>query len=426
VVVPSLRAIAFMALAIALSAPSCRRSGIEGPRVSVVFKHGKVPGGPGLLRELLDRFETESGIEVVDETLPASTDIQHQYFITTLEGGRSDLDVISMDVIWVAEFGRAGWLRPLSERVPPSVRSQFFRAPIDACTFAGNLYGVPWYVDAGVLYYRKDILDARGMRVPRSYPELAECARRILVREPDLYGFLWQGKQYEGLVCTALEVLSSFGGAVIRDGKVTIASPESRAAFQFMREMVTSGVSPSLVTTADEEATRLLFGSGRALFLRNWIYAWNLFEREGSPVRGKVGVAPIPPGPSGLGGSTLGGWQLGIARQSRHPREAWALIEFLTRTDSQAQLARTVGYRPSRRALYQDPSLIHDMPILPHLVPVIEQALPRPVTPLYPVLSQILQPEISAIITGVKGADEALEDARREMQIALDEMRGIT
>ncbi|MEW6365075.1 MAG: ABC transporter substrate-binding protein [Acidobacteriota bacterium] len=399
----------------------------DGPQtrptqVTIVFRHGKVPGGPNLLRELLDRFENESGIRVVDETLPASTDIQHQYFITTLEGGRSDLDVVSMDVIWVPEFSRAGWLLPLSERVPGAARTLFFRAPIDACTFAGDLYGVPWYVDAGVLYYRKDILEAYGMGIPESYPELAGQVRRVLAREPTLYGFLWQGKQYEGLVCCALEVLASFGGSVVSKGRVTIASPEAREAFRFMREMVASGMSPPLVTTADEEATRLVFGSGRAVFLRNWLYAWSLFEREGSPVRGKVGVAPIPPGPSGTGGSTLGGWQLGIARQSSHPDQAWALIEFLTRPDSQARLARTVGYRPSRRSLYDDAALIRDIPVLPQLVGSIDRAHPRPVTALYPALSQILQPEISAIITGVKGVDEALEDARRELQLVLDEM----
>ena len=391
---------------------------------AIVFKHGKTPGDHHLLLDLLDRFEAESGIRVVDEILPASSDVQHQYYITTLEGGGSDLDVISMDVIWVPEFSRAGWLLDLSDRLSPSERGDFFPAPIDACTYRGRLFGVPWYIDAGVLYYRSDLLEKYGLRVPQTYPELADAAEVVLAGEgdPELYGFLWQGKQYEGLVCATLEVLSSFGGNVIEDGEVRIASPESKAAFRFVQELLASGVSPRLVATADEESTRTLFGAGRAVFLRNWIYAWNLFEAPGSPVQGNVGLAPVPPGALGTGGSTLGGWQLGISRQSRNPEQAWALIEFLTRPESQAYMSRTVGYRPSRRSLYLDPERVAENPLLPRLLPVVERARPRPVTPLYLALSQVLQSEISAIVAGIKDVDEALEDAQREIEFLLEEM----
>lgn len=415
------------ALLLALLAAAC--GGVsESAQPTIVFKHGKVPGEHRLLRDLLDRFEQESGIRVVDETLPSSSDVQHQYFITTLEGGASALDVLAMDVVWVPEFSRAGWLLDLSARVDAELRADLFPAPLEACTHRGRLYGVPWYIDAGVLYYRKDLLARHGRAVPRTYPELAETARAVVAAEarPDLYGFLWQGKQYEGLVCVSLEILSSFGGEVLRDGEVRIDSPEARAAFRFERSLLTSGASPSLVTTADEEATRQIFGAGRAVFLRNWVYVWNLFEREGSPVKGKVGVMPIPPGEGGTGGSTLGGWQLGVYRHSRHTEEAWRLIEFLVRPVNQAYLARTVGYRPSRRSLYSDAALVRAIPSLPALLPILERARPRPVTPLYLSLSQILQSELSAVVAGVKEAEPALSDAQREMVFVLRELGGET
>lgn len=410
-----------LALLAALPLAGCAVAPAAASR-SIVFKHGKVPGHDRLLGELLDRFTAETGIRVVDETLPASSDVQHQYFITTLEGGSRDLDVLSMDVVWVPEFSRAGWLLDLTDRVGPELRADLFPAPLEACSLKGRLYGLPWYVDAGVLYYRKDLLAEVGRGAPRSYPELAETTRLVLAGRPGLYGFLWQGKQYEGLVCVSLELLSSFGGAVMRDGQVTIDSPEARQAFRFERSLLATGVSPPLVTTADEEATRQIFGAGKAVFLRNWVYAWNLFEREGSPVKGKVGVAPIPPGPRGTGGSTLGGWQLGVYRGSRHPDQAWALVEFLTRPESQASLTRSVGYRPSRRSLYSDPALTREIPILPLLLPILERARPRPVTPLYLSVSQTLQAELSAIVTGVKPVEPALRDARREIEFVLGEL----
>lgn len=414
------------ALLLALLAAGCGGVSESAQTTTIVFKHGKVPGEHRLLRELLDRFEDESGIRVVDETLPSSSDVQHQYFITTLEGGASALDVLAMDVAWVPEFSRAGWLLDLTDRVDAALRADIFPAPLRACTHRGRLYGVPWYIDAGVLYYRKDLLARHQREVPRTYPELAETARAVVAAEgrPGLHGFLWQGKQYEGLVCASLEILSSFGGEVLRDGVVRIDSPESRAALRFERSLLTSGASPSLVTTADEEATRQIFGAGRAVFLRNWVYVWNLFEREGSPVKGKVGVMAIPPGEAGTGGSTLGGWQLGVYRHSGHAEEAWRLVEFLVRPENQARLARTVGYRPSRRSLYADAALIRDIPTLPALLPILERARPRPVTPLYLSLSQILQSELSAVVAGVKDVEPALQDAQREMEFVLRELGG--
>lgn len=376
-----------------------------------------------MLRDLLDRFEAESGIRVVEETLPSSTDLQHQYFITTLEGGSADIDVLSMDVIWVPEFSRAGWLLDLSERLPPDELGDFFRGPLEACQYDGRLFGVPWYVDGGVLYYRRDLLEAHDLEVPRTFPDLARATEQVLEAEnrEDLEGFVWQGKQYEGLVCVGLEVLSSFGGEVLSPaGDVRIGSPEARKAFHFLRDLLDRRLSPELVATADEETTRRIFNDGRAIFLRNWFYAWNLLEEEGSPVRGKTGLAPIPPGDSGKGGATLGGWQLGITRSSPHPDEAWALVEFLTRSDSQAYLTRRVGYRPSRPSLYRDPELVKTNPILPRLLPILEAAHPRPVTPLYQAVSQTLQAKFSAIVAGIEGVDEALSQAQSELEFILN------
>lgn len=412
-------------LVLALASSSCA-SGSGPPGRTILFKHGKIPGEHRMLRELLDRFEAESGLQVVDETLPSSSDVQHQYYITTLEGGAADLDVIAMDVVWVPEFSRAGRLLDLTQRAPPSLLADLFPAPLEACTRGGRLFGLPWFIDAGVVYYRKDLLEKHGHKPPDTYPELAETARAILRAEgrPDLHGFLWQGKQYEGLVCVSLEILSSFGAEVFRDGRLRIDSLEARAALRFERDLVTSGASPPLVTTADEEATRQLFAAGRAVFLRNWLYAWNIFEREGSPVKGKVGLLPIPPGERGLGGSTLGGWQLGVYRHSRHPEGAWALVEFLLRPESQAHMARTVGYRPARRSLYRDPRVLRDIPILALLPPILESARPRPVTPLYLAFSQTLQSELSAVVAGVKDVEPAVAGAQRELEFVLGELGG--
>lgn len=397
----------------------CAKGGKQnGEKVTLVFKHGKIAGDPEAFTRVLERFEKlNPDIRIKDETLPATTDQQHQFYVINLEGKSSDFDVFSMDVIWVPELARAGWLKDLSHMLPPESRDEFFAGPMDAVTYNGRVYALPWYIDAGILYYRKDLLEKYGFSPPETWEELVRQASVIIEAEPDMYGFIWQGKQYEGLICNALEYMWSNGGEVVRGGRVLIDSPQNRRALGFMRELIYEyRVTPDFVTTAIEETTRHIFGNGKAVFMRNWPYAWNIFERTGSPVKGKVGVAILPSFPGHEPASTLGGWQLGINKYSDHPEEAARFIEFLTSHETQKTIALTIGYKPTRRSLYKDQELMAAQPFIVSLYDVLEHAKPRPVTPFYMMISQILQPEFSAILSGMKEPEDALRSAKGQIE----------
>lgn len=386
--------------------------------VTIIFKHGKIAGDPDPFNRLIKRFEQDNpGIKVKDETLPATTDEQHQFYVINLEGRSSDFDVLSMDVIWVPEFARAGWLRDLSHMLSEKDKDDFFPGPMQAVTYKDRVYAIPWYIDAGVLYYRKDLLEKYGFSPPQTWQELVRIAQFIISREDGLYGFIWQGKQYEGLVCNALEYLWSNEGDVLKDGKAVIDSPENIYALSFMRDLIAKyKITPPLVTTAIEEPTRHIFGSGKAVFMRNWPYAWNIFEKEGSPVRGKVGVAPLPSFRKGISASTLGGWQLGINRYSKHPDAAERFVKFLSSEEAQKTLSITIGYKPSRKSLYKDRDLIKEQPFIAGLYEIFLNARPRPVSPYYMMMSQVLQPEFSAAISGIKTPEESLKSAQRQIE----------
>lgn len=389
--------------------------------VHLVFKHGKIAGDPAIFRDLLNRFEKlHPGIKVKDETLPASTDEQHQFYVINLEGGSSDFDVLSLDVIWVPEFARAGWLRDLSRLFSEGQRKDFFSGPMEAVTFNGSAYACPWYIDAGVLYYRKDLLQKYGFSPPVTWSELVSTARTITAREKDLVGYVWQGKQYEGLVCNVLEYIWSNGGEILKKDQVCLLSPENIQALRFMKDLIhTYKITPPLVTTATEESTRHIFGNGRALFMRNWPYAWNLFERPGSAVKGRVGISSLPSFPPHQSASTLGGWQLGINAFSKYPLAAEKLVLFLTGLEAQKKLALTIGYKPSRRSLYRDQELIQEQPFITGLEDVLRKARPRPVSPYYMMISQIIQPEFSAVLAEIKTAEEALRSAQQQIEFML-------
>ncbi len=386
--------------------------------IVLVFKHGKIAGDPKPFRDLLDRFEREHpGITVKDETLPSSSDEQHQFYTINLDSRSADFDVLSVDVIWVPEFARAGWLRAVTGVLAEGEQSAFFPAPIKAATYEGRLFAVPWYIDAGLLYYRKDLLKQYNRTVPKTWQDLVQTAQTVMAKQKDVYGFIWQGKQYEGLICNVLEFLWGNGGALIEQGRPVIDSPQNVLALAFMRDLIDKyGVSPPLVFTAVEEPTRNIFGSGRALFMRNWPYAWSIFEREGSAVKGKVGVAALPSFPGHESASTLGGWQLGVNRYSRHPEAAEKLVWFLTSPMAQKILALTIGYKPTRKALYKAPDILREQPFVASLYGIFMAARPRPVTPFYPMITQVLQPEFSAAITGIKTPEEALASAEKQVE----------
>ncbi|QKT02842.1 ABC transporter substrate-binding protein [Ectothiorhodospiraceae bacterium 2226] len=386
---------------------------------TLVFKHAKLFGDPRALRALLDDFEARTGLTVRQELLPSGSDEQRQSYVIDLRGRAASFDVFAVDVIWVPEFAAAGWLRDLTDALHPDTRAALFDGPREAVTYRGRLYAAPWFIDAGLLYYRKDVLARHDTAPPESWAELRAAAQRIAPQE-GMYGFVWQGRQYEGLVTNVLEYLWSNGGEVWRDGAPVIDSPANREALSFLVALVQrDGVTPRFVTTLTEEPARRIFGDGNALFLRNWPYAWALFERPESAVRGRVGVSALPRFAGGEAAATLGGWQLAVNPHSRRPQQAEALVAYLTSREAQKALALAYGFQPARRDLYDDPELRAAQPQLALFYPIFEQARPRPVSAHYARLSQILQAEFSAAVAGVKSPEAALRDAQRQAEAAL-------
>lgn len=425
-----MRVIVLAVVAIVLFGGCGERVGSDQP-VTLVFKHARMFGDDPVPR-LVAAFEARHpGMRVKTEALGSSSDEQHQFFVINLEGslGRGHgpgFDVMMLDVIWVPEFARAGWLLDLTPSLAPDELSAHFPAAAEAARWNGRVWALPWNFNVGLLYYRKDLLARHGLAPPSSDAELARAIRLIQAaeRDPGLDGYVWQGKQYEGLVCNALEALWASGTALLGPGgEVLPDTGRAEAALGRLRGWIDARLSPAWVSAAEEELTRRAFGDGRAIFLRNWFYAMDLFEDAGSPVRGKVGVAPLPqfvegvPAPGATGGSLLG-----ISRASRHPEAAVALARFLAGEDAQRVLAGG-SVLPTRMALYSDPALVAKRPHMPAFRDLARAARPRPVTPAYLMLSTSLQPELSAAVVGVKSPARAVADARHQLEHALSGLR---
>jgi multiple sugar transport system substrate-binding protein len=399
-----------------LLAASCSRSARESPpagAVPLVLKHQPLWGDPAPFHAFLDRFRRENpDVLLRTETLPNTSDVAREMFVTALEGGAGDFDVFAIDVVWAPEFARAGWLADLSDAFPPQrLREEFLPGPVEAVTLEGRVYAVPWFLDVGLLYWRTDLVP----RAPRTYAELRDLARAAMARDPRLSGFLWQGRQYEGLNCNVFEAVWGHGGEVLRGGRIALDTAEARDGLRWLRETIATGISPRSVTSSAEEETRRAFQDGRAVFLRNWPYVWAEAQAPGSPVRGKVGFAPLPSSTGAPGPGALGGWQLAVS--SRLPparrRAAERLVAFLTSHEAAVELALRYSRIPARRAVYQDPRVRDGAPFIAALLPVALAARPRPVSPYYALASDALQGELSAAVVGLRTPEEALARAQR-------------
>jgi multiple sugar transport system substrate-binding protein len=419
--------VAALAAIVLLGGCAERREGV-GP-VTLVFKHAKILGPsdpiPGLLREFERRHP---GVAVRSEPLTWTSDEQHQFYVINLDGATPTFDVLMLDVIWVPEFARAGWLLDLSPWVTREELAPHFPAAVEVATWGGRVWGMPWNMNVGLLYYRADLLEKYGLEPPRTWEALVEQAARIRAEERDgqLDGVLWQGKQYEGLVVNVLEHFWGTGTALLdAEGRVLPEPDRAEAALAFMHGLVARGVSPGWVTAGDEELTRRPFGDGRAVFLRSWPYALDLFEQADSPVRGRVGIVALPGHAGGAAGAgATGGFHLAVNRGTRHAEAAVALVRYLAGEPAQRALtAAGVALYPTRMALYHDPEIVRARPSAPRLHDLMRAARPRPVTPYYLMLSTSVQPEFSAALVGVKTPRQALEHARRRLDYMLGGLR---
>ncbi|TFH86327.1 ABC transporter substrate-binding protein [Billgrantia azerbaijanica] len=328
------------------------------------------------------QWAERTGHSVKVVSTPNDTTEKLSLYQQLLGSGSSDIDVLMVDIVWPGMLDNH--LADLGEYLPADATHGFFPALIDNNTVDGRLLAMPWYTDAGLLYYRKDLLEKYGHEVPETWQELTATAEAIQAAEreagnDDFWGFSFQGRAYEGLTCNALEWVASHGGGTLVDGegKVTIDNPRAAAALDLAASWIGT-ISPEGALNHTEEETRGIFQSGNALFLRNWPYVWSLANGEGSAVAGKIGIAPLPHGPEGEPRATLGGWNFAVSRHSEHPALAADLVAFITSREQQKAHAIRMGMNPTIEALYQDAEVLASNPAMGELYETLRNGVPRP------------------------------------------------
>jgi trehalose/maltose transport system substrate-binding protein len=407
-----LRGVAAAGLVLGGSAAAFHQPARAAGPVNIIFWAGPDTTNPNYTQLLIDNFnKTESGkIHVTWQVQAADTG---QYFNTVshaLQAKSAVPDVIMGDVIWPAQLASRGYLLPVDKYFPAADQKNYLGGPIADLQYKGHIYGAPFFTDYGLIYYRKDLLSKYNMAVPTTWEQMQQEAVTLVKKGAVKEGFVFQGNQYEGLVCDALEYIWGAGGQIYGPD-ATKTTAQAAKGLTTMASMISSGASPKAVATYQESQSETDWLGGLAAFMRNWPYAWgqSQLKSSGSKVIGKVGVLPLLHEAGQKGYSTLGGWNLSINANSKHAAEAWAFIKYMSGPYAQKYLAINEGHTMALKSTYNDPQVVKANPWFKTVIPQLN-IRPRPTSPVYNDISLKMQQDFHNVLTGSAQASTAVSD----------------
>ena len=382
-------------------------SAMNNAKGDVTYCTGKDTSGD--LKEGVAEFnKANPGLTVKLVEFPEDAQQQHDQFVQRQKAKSGDCDGFEEDVVWTAEFASQKWLYDMTPYIQ-SRKDEFIPSTLETVTYGGKIFGAPRVSDSGMMYYRTD----QVKQFPSTWQQLYQEAAKG-------NGIVYQGSAYEGLTVDYLELAFAAGGSVIsEDGKKsTINSPENLKALQFMVDGIKNGAAPKAVTTMQEEQARRAWEAGRATFMRNWSYCYALSQKA-PKVKGKFAVAPYPSFEGGGKASVLGGHNMVISTFSKNPGGILKFIDYMTSKDRITKNAVKYSKTPTIAASYDDPAVKKAMPFAEALRQGVENAKARPVSPVYPQISEAIFKNVNAALSGSMSPEDALKQADSDINEAL-------
>ena len=426
-----------------LGTAACGGGGQGGGPANIIFTYG--PTGTDderTVQALVDRFNEQNQGEIQVEFQERSS-VTDEYFRSLASdfgaGAEPPVDVIAGDVIWTAEIAQNGWIEDLSGRMysdyEPQVPDAFLNAPMSSVAYRNSLWGVPWFTDVGLLYYRRDLLEDAGFgQAPSTWNGLKDIANEVQQQAGTRYGFVFQGAEYEGGVVNGAEYIWNAGGNIlvgnvsimesdrprsISPNVVVIDDPGAVQGLRTERSMITDNVAPKDVADYTEEDSFEAFFNGDAVFMRGWPFMYALANQEGFPVSpDQVGIAPLPVEEEGLRSwSCLGGWNMYMSSTSQNKDAAWEFIKFMTAPEQQKFRALEGSFLPTLTSLYEDQEILNQVPVIDLASNVIlDNARTRPVTPYYSDISRRLASGFHSSLTGATEPQQVVQNLQNELR----------
>lgn len=384
---------------------------------AVVLNYYSQPDKNDVLKGIISDFEEiNPDIKINLIELPDNTDDKLIMIKNSFQSETEMADVFDSDAVWPAIFASAGWVQPLGEYLDEDEKSAYLESALDSNYFENELWGFPYRIDSGMLYYRNDLLEKYDKRVPLTWQELAETSQYIMQREKgDLKGFTSSWAQFEGLTANAVEYIWSFGGDILSEdsARSVLDSKESQEGISFMKDMMYKyKITPENITAFTSKESREAFMAGDVIFMRDWSSGWRLLQDpEISNVAGKVKISELPMGSlTGKNHPVLGGWQIMVSSFGDHKKEAVQFAKYRAGRESQKKGAIELSYLPSLRELYNDDEINSAMPFLKYMYPSFKNSNPRPASPYYADISNIIQTEVHKALLDQQTSLQTIKD----------------
>lgn len=353
--------------------------------------------------DAFNKSQDEVQVEWVEFTNDSAQ--MHDQLITSLSSGSDEYDVLSMDVVWAGEFAGAGYIEPLDVKMSKAGLdvANYNAGSMTAGNYKGKQYTLPFFADLGLLYYRKDIVSADDAAKLQSgdytYADLAEMAKSYVGQEGTDLGFVYQSKQYEGLTCNVTEFTGGY--------------KDIKAGLETMKQFTDADFTPEDILNYTEGETHTQFSDGKAVFARNWPYQYGIIKGEESPLTPEqTDVAPLP------NGGTVGGWLLGLNKNTDVPEGAWKFIQFLTGEEGQVILAKEGGYLPGFNPALEKEEVksSNEMLQFPGFQKALTSTLSRPVSPEYSKTSDQIQVSVHKYLSGSAELDATVAEVENSMK----------
>ncbi len=380
--------------AVATEAPAATEA---APAERTVVKFAAQADSTPATQAVIDAYNASQElytVEWVDMTNDSGA--MREQILTSMQAGSTEYDVLSMDVVWAGEFAAAGYIEPIDQLMQADGLkiSQFNAGSMTAGNYSAKQYTLPFFPDLGLLYFRKDIVSAEDaaklVSGDYTYADLQKMAETYMGQGGTTDGIVFQAKLYEGLVCNLTEYTA--GWTDVEGGLVAL------------KAMVDSKASPADILNYSEGETHNSFIKGTSVFARNWPYQWGMIASDGTIAQDVVDVAPLP------GGSTVGGWLLGINKNSVNKDGAWDFMKYVA-TMGQKIMSVQGGYLPGYNEMLSDPDVIaaNAMLSMPGFQNALATTISRPVSAHYSETSDAIMNAAHAYLSGEMELSAAVE-----------------
>lgn len=365
----------------------------------------------------------EGRVEIVPVNLPFekfSTNERKELLTRALRSRSNRLDIFAVDQIWVSRFAK--WAEPLDDYFGLQERQDLMTHALASCLYEEHLVGLPLYIDVGILYYRRDLL--------QRLPDFAKVEKRLqhsisweefirLGSRPELASlpfYLFPADPYEGLMCSFIENMASQNRLAVEPGHFDLTSAEAERSLQLMVDLIAARhLAPPVITTFKEVDLYVYAFKNDALFFRGWPGNMKTYRDDFPDKVAQVGMAALPHFQDGAPAYSFGGWNLMVSKFSSRKIEAIDFIRFVLTRESQERLYEIMGYLPSNESVYADSAFVGKNPELRYLHSLLENGVRRPALSDYTRLSDIVTSSLNQALRGEVGVAQALTTAKQRV-----------